>query len=783
MIDGRLGGWHGTLGGRYGVAKLSTILDQIDNGSMLLPEFQRGYVWNRDQVRGLMRSLYKGYPVGALLVWETDSSTQAVRGATGPAHGTKSLLLDGQQRVTTLYGIIRGRPPAFFDGEPDTFRGLRFNVETEAFEFYGPVKMKDDPRWIDVTALFVDGPTISGKSLHAHSETSDRFFEYLDRLQKLRNILDRDFYIDAITGADKTVDVVVDIFNRVNSGGTKLSKGDLALARICSEWADARPTMRRNLDRWAGRDLRFTPDWLLRNVNAVATGRAPFSALEDVSAGDFEDALYKSLHNIDHLLDLIAARLGLDHDRVLMGRYAIPVLGRLLHAQGGRFADRHEADRALYWYVHAAVRGRFATSAETALAKDLETADRDGVDGLIAALRRTRKGSLTIDAQDFEGAGRGSRSYPLLYLATRVRGARDLITGRVLGQDTGAVDVHEIFPRALLTKLGYSRSEINSVANFAFVTPSSATILAQREPSAYLPELDPNVRASQWIPDQPKLWRLDQYRQFLAARRKLLAAATNELLAELLAGTLSDDVALQPVAVTDEVPETDARAAQINALVAELSELGYATPALDVEIPDPETGAALAVAEAFWSDGLQVGQGKPVVLELDPEEANIPRLTELGCEVFTSVDALRGYVQRLGEVASGERDSGIGVATPEQPPALVEDEEPDAAMVDATGPFDEAVLNLIERSRTELRYNPRYFRVMVTQYGALGAARRLLHAPAVSDGFVTLWERGRLDLTVESLVVDERFAHLFTEEEREVARRRLADFGHGPAAA
>ena len=64
------------------MAKLSTILDQIDAGSMLLPEFQRGYVWNRDQVRGLMRSLYHGYPVGALLVWETEGNGQAVRGGT-----------------------------------------------------------------------------------------------------------------------------------------------------------------------------------------------------------------------------------------------------------------------------------------------------------------------------------------------------------------------------------------------------------------------------------------------------------------------------------------------------------------------------------------------------------------------------------------------------------------------------------------------------------------------------------------------------------------------------
>jgi len=95
------------------MAKFSAILDQVDAGTVLLPEFQRGYVWNRDQVRGLMRSLYKGYPVGALLVWETDAAQQAVRGS-APTSGTRSLLLDGQQRVTTLYGIVRGTPPACF---------------------------------------------------------------------------------------------------------------------------------------------------------------------------------------------------------------------------------------------------------------------------------------------------------------------------------------------------------------------------------------------------------------------------------------------------------------------------------------------------------------------------------------------------------------------------------------------------------------------------------------------------------------------------------------------
>ena len=83
--------------------KVSTILDHIDSGHMALPEFQRGYVWNRDQVRGLFDSMYRRQPVGGLLVWATESTTATHRGDGQLAAGIVKLLLDGQQRMTTLY--------------------------------------------------------------------------------------------------------------------------------------------------------------------------------------------------------------------------------------------------------------------------------------------------------------------------------------------------------------------------------------------------------------------------------------------------------------------------------------------------------------------------------------------------------------------------------------------------------------------------------------------------------------------------------------------------------
>src|SRR3989337_2305391 len=122
--------------------QIRIILGQIDLGAVALPEFQRGYVWNRDQVRGLMDSLYRKHPVGSLLVWVTKTENAIARGDGTLSPGSVKLLLDGQQRITSLYGIIRGGPPQFFDGNEQAFTGLHFHLDDEAFEFYASMKMK-----------------------------------------------------------------------------------------------------------------------------------------------------------------------------------------------------------------------------------------------------------------------------------------------------------------------------------------------------------------------------------------------------------------------------------------------------------------------------------------------------------------------------------------------------------------------------------------------------------------------------------------------------------------
>src|SRR5262245_34798815 len=160
---------------------ISTILSQVDLGAMALPEFQRGYVWNRDQVRELITSLYRRYPVGSLLVWSTHTEHANARGDKSVPPGFVDLILDGQQRITSLYGVIRGKPPEFFQGNAQAFSGLYFNLASETFKFYSPLEMKDDPLWVSVTDVMQQnvGPLINrllmaGVELHKLSDYSTR---------------------------------------------------------------------------------------------------------------------------------------------------------------------------------------------------------------------------------------------------------------------------------------------------------------------------------------------------------------------------------------------------------------------------------------------------------------------------------------------------------------------------------------------------------------------------------------------------------------------------------
>ena len=259
------------------------------------------------------------------------------------------------------------------------------------------------------------------------------------------------------------------------------------------------------MQRWEEVGYSFRLDWLLRNATAVASGRASFDAVGKVTAEQFRKALADSVSHVGGFLDTVSGRLGLDHNRVLMGRGAFPVISRLLELNGGDFDDAAYRDRVLYWYVHTALWGRYTGSTETYWQQDFDTVAESGVDGLIRSLEQVRGGSLEVRPEDFEGSTRGSRFYPLLYMLTRVKGARDFGSGLELRAEMlgkmSSLEVHHLFPKSVLHS-DYERGHINAIANFCFLTQQSNLKVSDRRPEEYFPEVEdrhPGVLAS-WRP-------------------------------------------------------------------------------------------------------------------------------------------------------------------------------------------------------------------------------------------------------------------------------------------
>ena len=630
--------------------KIETILSQIDIGAYALPVFQRGYVWNRDQVRKLMYSLYRGYPIGELLVWNTTTDPEMARGDGALTAGNVNLILDGQQRVTSLYGVFRGKAPAFFEGNASAFTNLYFNVETETFEFYAPQKMDGNLAWINVTEFLKGGiGTFIGKSLST-PEGAVYWPQYIPRLTTLDGIRSIDMNVETVT-SEKSIDEVVEIFNNVNSGGTKLSKGDLALAKICGQWKNGRDVLRAVLEKYSKAGYEFSMDWLLRCITVYLTKQPYFIHLGNTSIEEIKAAVPAVDKMIGSCLDQIASRLGLNNTHVMTGGFAIATMIGYVHEKGKAGMTEVEWNRMMYWYVHSFLWGRYTGSTESILNQDLNVLkDGEGIDGLIRLLRQQR-GDLRIRPEDFWGWSTGNRFYPLLYMLTRVYHSRDWGTGielnnSLLGKNS-TLEVHHIFPKKRLYEIGKTRALVNSLANYAFLTKDTNDKISDQFTSDYMPQYvaaTPGAVESHWIPMDPELWKIENYEKFLEKRRELLAEASNKLLDSLNSGSLvSSAVVTTPSPVTPVVDDVDE---EILAVEAWLKEWSLKPGTRNHEIVDPDSGEVWLI-DLAWPNGIQEGLTPPLALLLNPDGNLQAAVSKAGYQFFVDIDKFKKYVLNL----------------------------------------------------------------------------------------------------------------------------------------
>lgn len=625
--------------------KIIDILGQIEAKQYALPEFQRGYVWNRDQVKKLANSLYKGYPIGEILIWTTEADESYTRGNIDKSNKSVKLILDGQQRITTLYGLIKGEAPSFFEGDDKAFKNLYFNLNTEVFEFYAPIKMKDDQYWVDVTQVL----KLGAANYIIQSEKKEFYMDYIEKLNRLYlNLTQKDLIIEEVVGEDKTLDVVVEIFNNLNSGGTKLSKGDLALAKICALWPEARQELRSILGRLKEAGYEFKLEWLLRCVTVHLTSKAYFSELEQVEIEKFRKSLKDVENRIDEILNQIGSRLGLDNTRVLSSKFAIPLMIGYLNKENRDLNDA-EWNKLLYWYIHTFLWGRYAGSTESVLARDLNVVNNgEGIEGLINQLRQDRA-DLTIKPEDFWGWGTGARFYPLLYLLTRMNKSRDFSSGielknYLLGKNS-SLEIHHIFPKALLYKNGRTKSVVNSLANYTFITRKTNEEISDDEPEKYIPiymEKQPGAVETHWIPTKDiSLFKVENYEKFLEERRKLLADSANDFLNSLL------DNKVEKVEITDYANRKGVlNDANEDEEILELSywmkENGLSGGEINYELKINDNDSI--IIDLAWPDGIQNNLSEPVAIMIDEDNTNISKVNLQKYRVFEDSKSFKDYI-------------------------------------------------------------------------------------------------------------------------------------------
>lgn len=233
--------------------KISTILDKVDENQLFVPAFQREYVWKRDHAKSLIDSLIKEYPTGTMLTWETDKPPELK----GPhkydaKQGAIRILLDGQQRVTTLYMLIRGEIPPYYTAPEITndTRGLYVNLDTLELAYHMKTRMENNPLWQNITDVFqgkVSAFDMQSQFAAAGKEIGMTELKGLnENINKITRIKDREFPEQTIP-IKASVREAIDIFYRVNASGVALTEAELALAHISGYWPQARDRFKAKL--------------------------------------------------------------------------------------------------------------------------------------------------------------------------------------------------------------------------------------------------------------------------------------------------------------------------------------------------------------------------------------------------------------------------------------------------------------------------------------------------------------------------------------------------------
>ncbi|MYE25383.1 MAG: DUF262 domain-containing protein [Gammaproteobacteria bacterium] len=536
--------------------KVRELLDGIRKSDIVLPEFQREYVWTLDQAKQLMVSLARGYPVGGILLWKTDAPPELKNVDTLPDRlGTAQVLLDGQQRLTTLHMLLTGDIPSFYTAAEiqNDPRNLFVNLQDLDFQYYQASRMRGDPHWQRVIDCF-DTSQVNPLQIASDKAGADDGADVmvlaqhlLDNLNRIRNINEVDLP-EQVVPSDADLDEAINIFDRINSQGTKLTDAELALTHITGKWPRARRAMKAKAQECGERGFDFSLTFMTRALTTAVTKRALFEAVHSRPRDELEAGWTTLTRILDYLLTILPPRAFVHSTSDLNTTNALIPLVAHLAINRGRFADESSIHHAINWLYAALMWGRYTGQTDQRLEADVQLVVRETEpwDALRANIAEQR-GRIDVKAADFEGRGVQHALYRAIFILAKAQSAVDWFNGLPLAQTHGTrygIHSHHIFPQARL----YAQDEwdsdnymhrqvVNEIANRAFLTAETNIELSATPPADYLPAIEdrhPGALAAQFVPMDPQLWHIERFPDFLAARREIMARKLNEFMASLI---------------------------------------------------------------------------------------------------------------------------------------------------------------------------------------------------------------------------------------------------------
>lgn len=536
--------------------KIGELMSGIRNQDLVLPEFQREYRWSKERAKQLMVSLFKEHPVGGILLWKTSNPPDLKNIKRVPEKlGTYSVILDGQQRLTTLYMLLTGAiPPYYKESEIQTDpRDLHFNLQTGEFQYYLPSLMKKDVRWVRVVECFSDeGVDVVEIADQVSQETAKPFKEVLRVLaenhKRLLAIPNAELP-EQIVPDHVTIEEAIDIFDKMNSQGTKLTDAELALTHVTGKWPHARRVLKKKIDKLSGEGFRFDLTFMTRALAVVTTQRALFPQLHGQPAWKLKEAWQKLDGYLDYVVSLLPSAAFIHGTSDLNSPNVLIPLIAYLDRVGGHFPDDSSVKNAVHWLYAAHIWSRYTALTDQRLERDVSIVvqtDDSPWDELRDQIVDQR-GRIEVKAADLEGHGTPHPLYRMLFILTKAHGGIDWFNGLPLAAKTVgkafSIHSHHIFPQSLLYKELYDpdnhlhRKLVNEIANRAFLTADTNLAMAAKPPEEYLVEVEekfPGALVSQFIPMDRELWKVQHYEDFLEARRQLIATKINDYMKSLI---------------------------------------------------------------------------------------------------------------------------------------------------------------------------------------------------------------------------------------------------------